>query len=90
MGATVAGGSDIYLFVDPTGSIKQVRFWLGRRRGTPYHVDKVAPFDLAGSAPDGSAQPFTVPDAPGPFVVSVEVTFTNGSVQNTKVTLQLT
>ena len=86
----MAGGSDIYLFVESTDSIKQVRFWLGRRHGNPYHVEKVAPFDLAGAAPDGAAQPFTVPDAPGAFVVSVEVTFTNGSVQNTRVTLQLT
>jgi hypothetical protein len=90
MGATVAHGSDIYLFVDPAASITRVRFWLGPKKGTPYHIEMSAPFDLAGTASDGSALPFTVPDNAGPFTITSEVTFTNGSVQKTTVTLQLT
>jgi hypothetical protein len=90
MGETVAHGSDIYLFVDPAASITRVRFWLGPKKGTPNHIEMSAPFDLAGTASDGSANPFTVPDSPGPFMVTAEVTFTNGSVQKTSVTLLLT
>ena len=88
MGAKVARGSDIYLFVDPAAAITRVRFWFGSKKGSPDHVESSAPFDLAGTASDGTANPYTVGGTTGSFSITVEVTFANGSISTTKVTLQ--
>lgn len=87
-GASVARGSNIYLFVDPAAAITRVRFWFGSKKGSPDHVENSAPFDLAGTASDGTANPYTVSGSPGSFSITVEVTFANGSISTTKVTLQ--
>jgi hypothetical protein len=88
MGAKVARGSDIYLFVDPAAAITRVRFWFGSKKGSPDHIENSAPFDLAGSASDGTANPYTVSGTTGSFSITVEVTFASGSISTTKVTLQ--
>ncbi len=88
MGATVARGSNIYMFVDPAAAITRVRFWFGSKKGSPDHVENSAPFDLAGTASDGTANPYTVSGSSGSFSITVEVTFANGSISTTKVTLQ--
>jgi hypothetical protein len=87
-GAKVARGSDIYLFVDPAAAITRVRFWFGSKKGSPDHIENSAPFDLAGSASDGTANPYTVSGTTGSFSITVEVTFASGSISTTKVTLQ--
>ena len=81
-------GDIIYLFVDPAATITQVRFWFGSKKGTPDHVESSAPFDLAGTASDGTANPYKVSDTIGFFSITAEVTFTDGSISTTKVTLQ--
>jgi hypothetical protein len=88
MGAPVPSGSNIYLFVDPASSITRVKFWFGSKNGSPDHIESSAPFDLAGTASDGTANPYKVSGSPGSFSITVEVTFANGSVTTTKVTLQ--
>jgi hypothetical protein len=87
-GATVAHGSNIFVFVDPAAAITRVRFWFGSKKGTPDHVENSAPFDLAGTASDGTANPYKVADSIGFFSITAEVTFADGSISTTKVTLQ--
>ncbi|MEP6660585.1 MAG: hypothetical protein ABJD24_11775 [Acidimicrobiales bacterium] len=88
MGATVPRGSNIYMFVDPAAEITRVRFWFGSKKGSPDHVENSAPFDLAGTASDGNANPYTVSGSTGSFSITVEVTFANGSISTSKVTLK--
>lgn len=55
-----------FIFVASEAETSQVRFFLdppaaaleGRLDATPYSIDRQAPFDLAGSAANGNAQPF--------------------------------
>jgi phosphatidylinositol-3-phosphatase len=58
-GSTVKG--KIYVFVSSSKNLKQVDFYLDSPRRTkqpPTRTDKQAPFDLAGTAADGTARAF--------------------------------
>ena len=71
----------IYVFVAPDAGASQVRFWLDNptASGTPRKTEKNAPWDFAGSAPDGSALPFdTTSLADGVHTITAAVTLSTG------------
>jgi hypothetical protein len=88
-GATVSGS--VYIFTsnptstaDPTG-ITQVRYWLDdtAMTGTPTHVENVVPYDFAGTAGDGTAQPWNAGSvSSGNHTITQSVTPTSGAIQN--------
>lgn len=57
-GATASG--NVYVFVAPATGVKQVRFFLDNpaATGTPRLTEKAAPWDFAGTASSGTANPF--------------------------------
>ncbi|MGH3452754.1 MAG: metallophosphoesterase, partial [Haloechinothrix sp.] len=57
-GASVAG--NIYVFTTPDPGVQRVRFWLDNptMSGTPRKTESNGPFDFAGTATNGSANPF--------------------------------
>jgi hypothetical protein len=57
-GSTVGGA--IYVFASPTGGVARVRFYLDdpQRAGPPRQTENVAPYDFAGTAGSGLANPF--------------------------------
>ncbi|MFN8149189.1 MAG: PQQ-dependent sugar dehydrogenase [Candidatus Nanopelagicales bacterium] len=57
-GATVSGS--IYAFLSPATGVKQVRFYVDNTAatGTPRTTENLAPWDLAGTATSGAANPF--------------------------------
>jgi hypothetical protein len=72
-GETVSG--DIYVFVDWPGA-SVVRFYLDNpeHTGAPDRVENHYPFDLGGTAPDGSAWAFDADTlGPGAHTITVEV-----------------
>ena len=56
-GRTVAG--TIYVFVSPASGVTRVRFWLDNPQmsGTPRQTEGAAPWDFAGTATNGTANP---------------------------------
>src|SRR5207237_10720035 len=56
-GQTVAG--TIYVFVSPASGVTRVRFWLDNPQmsGTPRQTEGAAPWDFAGTATNGTANP---------------------------------
>jgi len=58
-GQTTSG--DIHVFVEPTNDIAAVRFFLNdpSMTGSPIQLEKKVPYDFAGTAPDGTAIPFS-------------------------------
>ena len=81
-GATTAG--DVYVFVPAGSSITRVRFWLDDpdRSGAVLKDERNGPWDLAGTAKDGSALPFDTTDlADGAHSVTALVTHGDGSTQ---------
>jgi len=79
-GATVAG--DAFIFVDPASSLKRVKFYVDdpQRNGEPFFVERTAPWDLAGSTPEGSAEVFdTSVLNDGSHTITAELIKTNSS-----------
>jgi len=71
-----------YVFATPASGVKRVSFYIDdpKRARTPYHVEAAPPFDLAGTASDGSALPFdTKKLADGAHTVTAAVRLTAGS-----------
>jgi N-acetylneuraminic acid mutarotase/glucose/arabinose dehydrogenase len=63
-GAQVSGL--IYVFVAPQTGITQVRFFVNdpSMTGAPAQTEKLAPYDLAGTAANGTAQPYSTAGLP--------------------------
>jgi poly(hydroxyalkanoate) depolymerase family esterase len=57
-GRTVGG--TVYVFTSPQSGVTQVRFWLDNTQmtGTPARIENVAPWDFAGTASNGNANPY--------------------------------
>jgi hypothetical protein len=71
-----------YIFVSPSTGVTRVRFWLDdpARTGPPRRVESLPPFDFAGTAGNGSAQPLDTRGLPnGPHLVSAEATLSSGA-----------
>jgi Lysyl oxidase/Bacterial Ig domain len=58
-GKTVSG--DVYVFVPANSGITSVKFYLDdpQRQGTPIRTESYAPFDFAGTASGGGANPYS-------------------------------
>jgi hypothetical protein len=70
-----------YIFMDAPAGTTRVRFWLDdpSRSGPPIRVENLPPFDFAGTAPNGTAQPFDTRGlSNGSHLVTVEVTLPGG------------
>jgi hypothetical protein len=81
-GATVAG--DIYAFVDPATSVRRVRFFVDdpQMTGAPRQTENNAPWDLAGTASNGTALPFDTAQLPdGPHTVTAAVERDTGATE---------
>jgi hypothetical protein len=81
-GATVGG--NIYAFVGPATGVARVRFWLDdpQMSGPPRQTENAAPWDFAGTASSGAANPFdttTVPD--GTHTISALVELAAGGTE---------
>ncbi|GAA5189614.1 Kelch repeat-containing protein [Ferrimonas gelatinilytica] len=68
---------DIYVFVMPENGISQARFFIdsATASGSPDQVENRAPFDMAGTASNGEAQPFdtsTLAAGSHPVTVSLD------------------
>jgi hypothetical protein len=73
-----------YVFLAPEAGASGVRFWLDdpTMSGTPRKVEKTAPWDFVGSAPDDSALPFdTTRVADGVHVITAAVTLAAGGTE---------
>ena len=73
-------GQDAFIFVESLGNpIHKVEFFVG---GRLVRTERFAPFDLGGTADDGSARPFDPTTlGEGRHYATVRVTFDNGRVQ---------
>jgi hypothetical protein len=88
-GANLSGS--VYIFTsdstdsaDPSG-IAQVSYWLDdtKMSGAATHVEKVAAYDFAGTAGDGTADPWvTTSVADGTHTITQSVTTTSGTVES--------
>jgi large repetitive protein len=70
-----------YVFVAPATGVKQVRFYLDNTAatGTPRQTELLAPYDFAGTASTGSANPFVVSTvAAGTHTITAAVDKTAG------------
>ncbi|MGH3452755.1 MAG: hypothetical protein ACRDQW_19060, partial [Haloechinothrix sp.] len=73
-GQTVAG--NIYAFTSPDSGASRVRFYLDdpTMAGTPRLIEKLAPFDFAGTASDDTAKPFdTKKISEGPHTITAAI-----------------
>ena len=78
-GATLSGS--VYVFVAPTTGVKQVRFYLDNTSatGTPRQTEGAAPWDFAGTATTGNANPFNASGiASGSHTVTAAIDKTAG------------
>src|SRR5438477_9821143 len=74
-GRTVAG--TIYVFVSPASGVTRVRFWLDNPQmsGTPRQTEGAAPWDFAGTAANGTANPTnttTIPNGSHTITAAVD------------------
>ncbi|MFO1417452.1 MAG: PKD domain-containing protein [Methylotetracoccus sp.] len=75
-----------YLFASYGPGVQRVEFWLDdpiptEPVGEPIRIETLAPFDLVGTAPDGSAKPFAGRDLePGLHTLTIQVTRDDGTV----------
>jgi Right handed beta helix region len=79
-GSTAKG--EIYVFVRGSKKLDKVDFYLDSRRRTkpPVQTDTQEPFDLAGTASDGTALPFdTTTLTDGPHAIRVVLTRSDGT-----------
>ncbi len=75
---------DIYVFTSPDTGTKQVRFWLDDpdMSGSPDKVEKSGPWDFAGSASNGDANPYdTTQLDDGTHSITAEITLTAGGTE---------
>ena len=73
---------NIYVFVRGMRGLKKVTFYLddSRRSGSPVRTEFVPPFDLGGTASDGSAYPFdTATLADGPHTITAVLKWSYGA-----------
>jgi large repetitive protein len=80
-GAVLAGKR--YVFVSPGTGATQVRFWLDNpsMEGPANLVENRAPWDFAGTATDGKANPFNTNSATnGQHTITAAITLTNGTI----------
>ncbi len=80
--ASVAGS--IYVFVSPDTGVTRVRFFLDNpgMTGTPRQTENNAPFDFAGTAASGAAQPFnTAQVADGAHVITAALDLAAGGTE---------
>ncbi|WP_341936704.1 Kelch repeat-containing protein [Marinimicrobium sp. C2-29] len=80
-GQSVLG--DIFVFTAPDSGVSSVDFYLNDpgHAGSPYKKEGAAPYDLAGTAYNGSAQPLdTTLLAAGNYTVTAELKLSNGSL----------
>src|SRR5262249_46652650 len=71
-----------YVFTTPDGGVKRVSFYIddSKMTRTPIWVENWSPFDLAGTASNGSALPFdTKKLADGAHTVTAALLLTSGS-----------
>jgi large repetitive protein len=81
-GSTVSGA--IYVFTSPTSGVAGVRFYLDdpTMAGAPRLTDTAAPYDFAGTAAGGTANPFdTTTVANGTHTVTAAVDLSGGGTQ---------
>ncbi|MGH2659736.1 MAG: Kelch repeat-containing protein, partial [Actinomycetota bacterium] len=81
-GRTVAGG--IYVFVSPETGIVRVRFFVDdpAMSGTPYKTEGNAPYDLAGTASNGTALAYnTTQLLDGPHSVTASIELSAGGTE---------
>ena len=72
-----------YIFATSTKAILKVEFYNNSTgTGTPVHTDSATPFDYAGTAAGGNANP-TVYSSAGSKVITAKVFYTDGT-QTTK------
>src|SRR5438552_2215922 len=74
-GQTVAG--TIYVFTSPASGVTRVRFWLDNPQmsGTPRQTEGAAPWDFAGTAANGTANPTnttTIPNGSHTITAAVD------------------
>ena len=82
-GSTVKG--QIYVFVRDSENLDKVDFYLDSRRRTkpPVRTETEPPFDLAGTAADGTAVPYDTKGlAEGSHSIKVVLTWTNGTTSS--------
>jgi glucose/arabinose dehydrogenase/N-acetylneuraminic acid mutarotase len=75
---------DIYVFVSPATGISQVRFWIDdpQRVGPPHRTEGAGPWDMNGTADDGTALPFnSAVLGDGTHTVTAVVTQPDGATQ---------
>ena len=78
-GQTVAGS--IYVFVSPDAGATRVRFWLDNpaMAGTPTKSEAGAPWDFAGTAANGAANPYNTNNlTDGSHSITASVTLSGG------------
>lgn len=79
-GKTVSG--NIYVFTSPEGNTQSVSFYVDdpNRTGSPLRTESVAPFDIAGTFWDNTANPFdTTALSNGTHTITVVITLNGGS-----------
>jgi hypothetical protein len=80
-GATVSGS--VYIFVKVDRPVLRVDFWVDHAaEGPPYKSEKAPPYDLAGTALDGKANPFdTTKLTNTTHIVRASVFYLDGAVE---------
>jgi len=81
-GKTVAG--NIYSFISPATGITKVKFYVDSPQlgGTPYKIEKSAPWDLGGGPDTGLAFPFdTTTLADGTHSITAQVILSTGTTE---------
>jgi N-acetylneuraminic acid mutarotase/glucose/arabinose dehydrogenase len=76
---------NIHVFTAPDAGVKSVKFWLDNTQmtGTPTKTENGAPYDFAGTAGNGSANPYDTTKLPdGPHSISTRIELLSGSVEN--------
>lgn len=74
---------DIYVFTSPDAGVKRVRFYLDDpdRAGSPIKTEVGAPYDLAGTASDGTALPFDPTDlSSGEHTITAGIELQDGNI----------
>lgn len=75
---------DAYVFVQPDAKIRRVAFFIDDVSGSkpPYKIENSPAFDLAGTAPNGNALPFSAASlSVGQHTITAMVTFNDDTLQ---------
>ncbi len=91
-GATLARGTPVYVFLDPTiQTFTRVEFWLDQPvTSPPRQTEATYPYDFAGGATD-TASPFLPSTlAPGSHTITTRATRTNGTSETVTTTFTVT